>query len=224
MVPKYLIMPINVLEEHPYLNEINYREFDSMYYENLIIGSFPIFSITNTRTPANDLIEHPFNENDSYMRFFYGSTKNKFWSLFSEALNERDPTQLPLGDRVSEAKKILIKHKYLITDTLCRTNRKNFSALDSDLWKQSNSPFVNQNMALNYNISELLEINKNIKYLFFTATGLIGKNPLGWFRDIFGNHLVIEAINQIGGRNISASLTINGRVFEAFLLLSPGGN
>lgn len=216
-------MPQNELEIHPYLHCIKDDKFESTYFENIIIGTFPIYSITDTINEKGEIISR-FEEQTANMRFFYGSKKNSFWKLFSQALEENNPTNFPSKDRCNKAIELLVKNKFLITDVVYKTNRKNENSEDSDLWVTTEDKFVNENRSLNYNIIELLNKNPNIKNLYFTATGLNGNSPFGWFREIFGNTLQYKITLQVENRLISATITINNRTFNAFFLPSPAGS
>lgn len=218
-------MPANELEIHPYLEDINYQDFKVNHFENLIIGTFPVYGITNTLTPDGAIQEHAFNENDAYMRFFYGSKKNYFWQLLANAFNANNPLELANPKaRKQAAIQLLDKNKFLITDVVHKTNRKNQSASDNDLWANTNNQFVLNNRCLNHGIINLLDNNKAIKNLYFTATGLEGKNPFGWFNNIFGNQLIYEQINVFHNRPVSATLYIKKQKYTAFFLITPSGN
>ncbi|MCB0447452.1 MAG: hypothetical protein KDD03_08065 [Gelidibacter sp.] len=217
-------MPVNELEIHPYLDTINYKAKDENYFENLIIGSFPIYAITNRVLENNQIQEIDLNENNADMRFFYGSNKNNFWSWFANAFNADNPLEQANPElRKPDAVELLVANKFLITDVLYKTNRKNTSALDSDLWVKSQNNFVVQNRSLNYSLRSLLNTNKAIKNLYFTATSLDGKTPFGWFKKIFGDDLVFQNINVIHNNTVSATLTVNNREYNAFFLITPGG-
>jgi G:T/U-mismatch repair DNA glycosylase len=218
-------MPVNELEIHPYLEDINYQAFKANHFENLIIGTFPVYGITDTLTLEGEIQAHAFNENDAYMRFFYGSKKNSFWRLVTHGLGEQiNPVDLPLEERKEAAIDLLTKHRFLITDVLHKTNREEENAEDNYLWAGTNNDFVLNNRSLNYQIEQLLEDNQNINYLYFTATVLNRKSPFGWFRAIFQNQLEYNIIQQVADRPISAEIQINKRKYIAFFLPSPASN
>ena len=217
-------MAINELEVHPYLNDIKYREHKANYFENLIIGTFPVYGITNTESPLGVIEEHDFNEDNAHMRFFYGSKKNYLWQLLANAFGENIPVELENQDlRKQGAIDLLVKHKFLITDVVHKTNRNDQSASDSDLWKRTKNRFVLENRSLNQDLSQLLADNKGIKYIYFTATGLEGKSPSGWFKSIFKNNLEFQQVN-VFNKIVSAPIHLFGRDYIAFFLPSPSGN
>lgn len=215
-------MPINELEVHPFLESINDLQYGRNYFEGLIIGSFPVYAITNSVFPVE---VDRFVEDQANMKYFYGSNQNSFWSTLAAVFEEPDPSTLnPEVKRVPNAKNLLTNNKLLISDSLYKTNRVGIDAQDSALMVQSENHFVEQSKSLNYGIDGLLQRNWNIKFLYFTSTDLVGKSPFGWFKDIFGNRLQFNVLNQVGNRPISAEVIIDGRGYTAFFLSSPAGN
>jgi len=206
-------MPINQLEQHPYLNyrdNLNVKRDD---YTGLIIGSFPIFACSNLLDEnLNVLIENNF-ENQLRFRFFYGSNNSEFWDyMFKVYENEN---QINIENCIN----LLENNKLLISDIIFQTNRLNESAADSHLMIDNNvNNFISENLLLNDGILNIIEKNKNIKNLFFTAKGLTGKCPFGWFRSMFENNLEIVNIND---QNNRFNCIINGREFNVFLLPTP---
>ena len=216
-------MPVTELEKHPYLQNINYAEYESDYFEGLVIGTFPVYSVTDTLTEQNQTLLR-FVETDAYMRFFYGSKQNVFWELLSSVLGPANPTHAATpDDRVNEAMNLLTQNKLLITDVIAATNRKGHLSEDKNIWVDTDCQFVLDNRTLNNDIDALLSRNCKIKYLFFTATDLAGKSPFGWFRIIFANRLTFRIITQIDNRVWCLQLNIDGREYLAFMLPSPAG-
>ncbi len=216
-------MPNNELEKHPYLNSINDEDFENNYFENIIIGSFPIYGITSTIN-ENGTTNLRFNQREAFMPFFYGSKRNSFWKLFSSSLFTENPTELNQEDRVEAAKSLLIENNFLITDVIYKTNRNGERSEDSELWFETDSDFINNNRSLNSEIIRILNRNSKIKYLYFTSTVLNGKSPFGWFIEIFGSNISFNILQEVENRVISASLVINNRDYIAFFLPSPAGN
>jgi hypothetical protein len=217
-------MPINELEIHPFLDSINDSAFGPDYFEAMIIGSFPVYSVTNSIQP-NGHIEERFIAGQANMKYFYGSKKNSFWRLLSDVCGLPNPAvHVPENQRVQQAMGLLIRNKLLISDSLFKTNRRGLDAQDSALWVMSAVDFIVDNKSLNHEMDALLQRNPSVKYLYFTSTVLAGKSPFGWFKKIFGNRLVIGNISQVGGRAISAELSVDGREYRVFFLPSPAGN
>jgi hypothetical protein len=216
-------MPNNELEIHPYLESINDCDQDVNYFENLIIGSFPIYSITDTLNEDGSIVSR-FNSQDAFMRFFYGSKKNSFWELFSNVLGTNNPTELEQNSRTQSAISILVENNFLITDVIHKTNRNHVKSEDSELWVTTSNDFVNNNRTLNWDLDRVLNRNINIKYIYFTSTEINGNSPFGWFKEIFRNNYSMAILNQIGNRIISASIEINNRKYIIFFFPSPAGN
>lgn len=218
-------MPNDILEQHPYLNDIDYGKYGENYFEGLIIGTFPVWDITDTIEPNGQINEHPFNHNTAYMRFFYGSKRNVFWELLS---NTFAPALNPVNNATPQLRKhasidLLINKKLLITDVFYKTNRRDKKAEDQHLWIDTENQFVLNNRSLNNEIANLLYDNKSIKYLYFTATDNNGKCPFGKFREIFNGRHEFEIISEVKGRVWSAVITIDERKYTGFFLPSPAG-
>lgn len=217
-------MPINELEVHPFLDSIDDQAFGPNYFEGLIIGSFPVYAVTNSIHP-NDGVEERFIAEQANLKFFYGSNRNSFWRLISDVFESPNPAiDFPGNQRVQQAIDLLVRNKLLISDSLFKTNREETDAQDSALYKFSADQFVNQNKSLNLGIVDLLQRNPGIKYLYFTSSVLIGSSPFGWFRQIFGDRLTLGFQFAVDGRPVSSDLLIDGREFQVFFLPSPAGN
>lgn len=224
-------MPINELERHPFLN---YLDEDNQIirhdYTGLIIGSFPVYSCTDTLDNLLQIEEQRFDPENVTMRFFYCSNRSKFWKYISEAHEEPNPV-LPLPeDNVANRHALarqrtvtfLQENRLLITDVLKQTNRNEYGDEDSNLWITNNvDNFILNNLALNESIIQLLQEHQTIENLYFTATGLIGKSPFGWFKQIFNNEIIIHQQNIIDNRRWSLTCTINDRHYNVFMLPTP---
>jgi hypothetical protein len=161
-------MPVNELEEHPFLNYVDFSQQPYQSFKKLIIGTFPIYHITNTIYPDNNL-QQRLNHNKAYMKFYYGSKDNRFWELISTIFEVANPTQEinPVNIELA-SKNILYENKILIQDVIKSTNRKEESALDKDLWIESENEYINKNKQLNYGVVNILNQCKKIKFLYFT--------------------------------------------------------
>ncbi len=219
-------MPHNILEQHPYLNDIDCTEFEDGYFEGLIIGTFPVWDITDTLLPNGQCNQHEFNPATAYMRFFYGSKRNVFWELFSNCFppNANPVNAATVQLRKQAAINLLTETKLLITDVFQRTNRNEEKAEDKNLCIITDNQFVLNNRSLNDDIDNLLIYNQAIRYLYFTATDIIGKSPFGKFREIFGNRLTFGIITEVNQRVWSVDIKIDKRKYIGFLLPSPAGN
>lgn len=224
-------MPINELEQHPFLDYLQQDNIEIRNdYKGLIIGSFPVFSLTNSLDNNLNIVAERFDLEAAKMRFFYGSNLSHFWEYISSAIGEQNPTVALPNDNIANHHltarqrtiSFLQRNKLYITDSLFQTNRIDNDNEDSDLWITNNvNNFIHNNLSLNTNIIEILEEHKTIQNLYFTATGLIGKTPFGWFRQIFGNNITIQNENIIGGRRWSFNCLINGRKYNIFMLPTP---
>lgn len=211
-------MPQNELEQHPFLNYVDFSKSPYRSFDKLIIGTFPVYHITDTVYPV-DRIQHRFDPNEAYMKFFYGSTNNKFWKLISQIFEVENPTDhATVEDRLIAGKVLLENNKILITDVIKSTNRTNYSANDTDLWKQSDDVYLNENRLLNHDMINLLNQCKKIKFLYFTA-----QKAFEWFTQIIGNVVIIDSF-LVNNNLISMSISIGPENYTAFFLPSPSSN
>jgi hypothetical protein len=211
-------MPINELERHPFLNYLETEIERTRSYKGLIIGSFPIYSCTDTIHNIPERVVQRFIEDKVTMRFFYCSRRSKFWEYCSSAHGEENPIRLINDFNENRVRTIdfLNRNNLLITDVIYQTNRKQFGDEDSNLWKTKGADqWIIDNLLLNYNIPNILAQHPSIINLYFTAQGVTGNTPFGWFNRIFGNNIAINP--SISG----LSLNINGRNYRAFLLPTP---
>ncbi|WP_316738505.1 hypothetical protein [Pedobacter aquatilis] len=223
-------MPVNELEEHPYLNYHQQFPYPSGHYKGLIVGSFPIYAVTNTINQNVAVPEQRFGQEAS-MRFFYGSLMSQFWKYTGQAIAGLDPRKengayLPPNIAVERCAQMLYDNNFLISDALSRTNRILTSSEDKHLMVQSEDDWVNENIMLNHQIPALLSENEGISAIYFTSTMINAKSPYGWFAQIFGQNLQIVAEHLAFGRvwHRTANITLeNGksRVFDLFFLPTP---
>lgn len=224
-------MPINELEQHPFLDYLQQDNIEIRNdYMGLIIGSFPVFSITNSLDNNLNIVAERFDLEAAKMRFFYGSNESSFWKYISSAIGEQNPTVALPNDNIAihhltarqRTISFLQRNKLYITDSLFQTNRFENKDEDKNLWKTNHvNYFIHNNLSLNTNIIEILEENTTIQNLYFTSTGLNRKSPFGWFRQIFGNNITIQNENIIGGRKWSFNCSIKGRKYNVFMLPTP---
>lgn len=178
-------MPVNQLERHPYLNYRDELKLDkAKKIKGLIIGSFPIYACTNVIDENLNVIQENNIENLIRFRFFYGSRKSKFWDyLFEMFGNENEITVIKCVD-------MLENNNLIVTDVLSQTNRINESSDDKDLLILNNGENnIVENLQMNHSIIDLLNNNLEIENLYFTAKGIVGKSPFGWFRSIFNDDI-----------------------------------
>lgn len=107
-------------EYHPYLKEGIVKGAT-----RLVLGSFPVFACTDPDSSEKRQIRNT----DGTVRFFYGSSKNKFWGLYHEYIDS--DVIVPVSK--TAALKSLRKKKIAISDIIVSCRRRNKSALDSDL-------------------------------------------------------------------------------------------
>lgn len=228
-------MPINELEQHPYLNyyqEAQYQS-DKNYYQGIIIGSFPIHAITNSINPiTEEIINKRFNEEEASMCFFYGSRKSFLWKYLSAGMNLSDPRKDNLGNfleddiAVTNCKELLFDNKLLMSDSLFRTNRNEEESEDNNLMVLSQIAEINEKRSYNRFLYNQLKENLGIKNIYFTSTENTGKCPFGWFLSVFQNNIRIIDTFRIGPRQWRNLISINFgngnvRKYNVFFLPTP---
>ena len=225
-------MPVNELEVHPYLDYYKgFGQISNDYYRGIIIGSFPIYAITNTVNQQNELVEERLVKEAAHMRFFYGSKKSDLWKYVGLALNGTDPRKkdeefLDSEQAAINSAKLLYANQLLMTDVLYRTNRKLKSADDKDLMLMSNSDWVKQKLSLNKQLVLLLRENVGITDIYFTSTSVSTKGPLYWFKEIFSQKFQSGVPFYAGKRSWSVLATVDFgdddiREYNLFFLPTP---
>ena len=208
-------MPVNILERHPYLNYRDEIQSRKRNYKGLIIGSFPIYACSNILDENLNVAQENNFENQIRMRFFYGSNRSEFWDYLFEAFGDQNEINK------ENAINLLERNDLIITDVLYQTNRTLESSSDIDLMINGDNNFVNQNLSLNYSLLDIINENQEIDNLYFTATGLNGRCPFGWFRQFFDAELRFTQINNDGFNQWGLNCIINNRHFNVFMLPTP---
>ncbi|HEY5327090.1 MAG TPA: hypothetical protein VIJ27_08820 [Mucilaginibacter sp.] len=192
-------MPINEIENHPYLFDQvnNFQGKDPLAkYCKLIVGTFPIYAITNSNPPIAPLgvQKRALWFLEAFIQYFYGSRKNYFWRLFATAFNE------PVPITKQQAIELLDKYKFLMTDVFTETGRIGYSSLDSAL----------VNSVENGNIIDLIQNSENLRIIYFTSWNA---------KKLFSRIVVIPFVKIID--NIQP---IFGVQYRMIVLISPAGN
>jgi hypothetical protein len=71
-------MPINEIEIHPFLHI-----GEAIPALRIIVGTFPIYSLTNPRTQRKNSLQQDRND----ISFFYGSRSNCFWNWYQQYID-----------------------------------------------------------------------------------------------------------------------------------------
>lgn len=128
-------------EEHPWKR----FPIENNNSKSLILGSFPPSKFT--------IDEYPKTICD--IDFFYGSKENSFWDLFIDAKN----LDIKWPDEIQKLKDWLYENKWVVSDIVLKTKRKNDTAFDNDL----------NVVEWNENIIEGILLNNPIKKIYFTS-------------------------------------------------------
>jgi hypothetical protein len=150
-------MPIDEVELHPYLGI-----GESISATRMIVGTFPIYSLTNPRTPRKEQLQ----QQRSDISFFYGSRSSAFWSWYR---NHVDATiNVEAVESIVSSLEI---NSIAISDVIKKCSRVNESFEDKDL-RISNG-------AWNSTLGDI--IYGSIDKILCTSKGARG--AMGWLRD-----------------------------------------
>jgi hypothetical protein len=219
-------MPISELEFHPHLNYFQNRSYDRNAINRLIIGTFPIYQVTDSVNEDFEIYERRDNNRETNMKFFYGSRKSKFWSYLSSIYSSPDFFNNEMIDRDQKrncAINLLFENNILITDTIKKTNRFELSSDDKDLmYERGASDWIIDNFEFNLDIIDLLKSHPEIKSLYFTSIIENGISSYGIFKKIFFDHEFIEREHFCpNGKNWAKVISIDGRYYNIFFLPTP---
>lgn len=148
-------MPIYETERHPYI-----QAGENIIANKMIIGTFPIYSLTNPRTPR----KNQFQEERNDISFFYGSRSNYFWSWYELYIDHRVNIYQPASILAS-----LQEKQIAISDVISQCTRKDDSFKDSDLKEKQ------------WNIGLAAIIEDRIEKIVCTSKADTG--AMGWLRD-----------------------------------------
>ena len=127
-------MPINQIEQHPFL-----AQGENIEGNRMVVGTFPIFSLTNPRTPRKNQLQLQ----GGHISFFYGSNANLFWAWYQQFI---DPTVNILSPQsIVES---LQANDIAISDVISQCSRIKESFNDSDLrqkiWNRSLAEIIEE--------------------------------------------------------------------------------
>jgi len=226
-------MPLNEIEQHPYLQyfrSFHNENVDWSKYESIIIGSFPVYQITETVYPNHEARQ--VNPN-LFMPFFYGSQTNNFWPLLAKTLSSDDPRLAQTGEmRKQNAINILENYNILLTDIIFRTNR--FQNIPADPYSPFDSSLLNRNaenevlirFSLNTELIDWLSLAANVNSIYFTAQGVDNKTPGGWFNQLLSSANVNFTTFNQNASAVNYQIILNGqqRIFKVFYLPTPSSS
>jgi hypothetical protein len=205
-------MPIGELEFHPYL-AIGAIPNAS----KLILGSFPVYECTD---PDNE-IKAQLRADEGTIRFFYGSARSSFWSLYSEHVDN----QVVLPPDPIAILQSLAARRIAITDTIISSERLEYESSDTSLRSQE----------LNvHGIRDLIE--HGVTRILCTSKGVlkclrdrIVSDPFGHIEVNSTLQFQSEFLNDINGAigNLitpiaGAFVLANGQQVRALSIPSPG--
>jgi hypothetical protein len=148
-------MPFNEIESHPFL-----QVGESISANKMVVGTFPIYSLTNPRNPRKSHLQQQRND----ISFFYGSRSNYFWSWYKQYIDNQVNIQQPTSIIAS-----LQQQQIAISDVIRQCTRKDESFNDSDL----------KQIQWNTHLATIIE--ERIDKIICTSKSSAG--AMGWLRD-----------------------------------------
>jgi hypothetical protein len=115
------------MELHPRLDPTNLN----LSGDKIILGSFPVWSLTAGKNPAEIALKEQERDRNKDFHFFYGSSNNLFWTWYQRHFD----TRIIINDPES-IQSSLTKNGVGITDMILSCERKDKSALDKHLTKR----------------------------------------------------------------------------------------
>ncbi len=192
-------MPVHEIEIHPFL-----QIGESITSNKIIIGTFPIYGLTNPRTHHKDQLRQERGD----MSFFYGSRSNCFWSWYQQYIDNSVNIENPLTILAS-----LEINKIAISDVIFQCSRINESFEDSQL----------RNIVWNYNLAALIEAN--IDKVICTSKSVNG--AMGWLCNRilipFGFILNKEESDQLHNVILNSIPNCNTQIKLVTQVLTKGG-
>lgn len=197
-------MPLGEIENHPYLDYLGPNP-DYSIYQNLIIGSFPIYAITDSLATASGIQIRAAAKIKGVMYYFYGSTDNYFWEWLFKIFKD----EILKDFNKEDCMKLLNEFDFMITDIIKSCERKDYSSLDSDL----------KNPKLNAEVYKMILTMKGSN-IYFTSTKT-GK-PFMKFLSLLKKASPFQ-LTPIGN-STNYILSLEGREYNLGLLNSPSPN
>lgn len=183
----------------------------------LILGSFPVFSITLPESEEKLRIR----KSEGTVQFFYGSCYSSFWGLYH--LNIDNQLRIPIT--AEDAIKSLSQNKIAITDMIYKCIRNGRSALDTDLTKREyNVELITE--YINNGITKVLCTSKGVMEMFHDQIAKKSKEFV--FQEFESNEWQTEIISKLNGNEkqikklICRQYGYNGKTIRLISIPSPG--
>ncbi len=199
-------------ETHPFL------ELDKINgTTKLILDSFPVFGITNPDSEEKQKIR----TSDGTVRFFYGSCKSSFWSLYHLHIDR----SLIIPINVDKAIESLKNNSIAMLDIIKSCERKGMSALDSDLKKREYNSGMIEDFIKNGGI-KILCTSKGVMELLHEKV-MFQMKDVKYLKSETSS-LQVKIINELGGeinqikKGICRVYNLNGKHIQILSIPSPG--
>lgn len=161
-------MPLHEVEKHPFLNYLEENKINWNKYTKLVVGTFPIYCITNSYhngEPDRNIVKNW--EKEAWFEFFYGSKKNRFWDLVNYSFDHPTPPKTKKG-----CIELLETNNIFITDVYSQCIRNGYSALDSALVKKSDNSLIPEYLMKGTHIRSIYFTSDDAKQNFCRIAGM----------------------------------------------------
>jgi len=182
----------------------------------LILGSFPVYSITLPDTEEKLKIR----KSEGTAQFFYGSSRSSFWRLYHLYIDNGLQIPFLLSDTLSS----LSKNHIAISDMIFECERNGKSALDSDLKKRVyNTNMVNE--YLDAGVTNVLTTSKGVMEMFHEKVAKKSKRII--FLEEKSKEWQKEIISNINGndsqikKQICKQYLFDGKTISLLSIPSP---
>jgi hypothetical protein len=183
----------------------------------LILGSFPVYSITLPDTEEKLKIR----KSEGTAQFFYGSSRSSLWRLYHLYIDNGLQIPFLLSDILSS----LSKNQIAISDMIFECERNGKSALDSDLKKRVyNTNMVNE--YLDAGVINVLTTSKGVMEMFHEKVAKKSKRFI--FLEEKSKEWQKEIISNINGndsqikKQICKQYIFDGKTINLLSIPSPG--
>jgi hypothetical protein len=195
----------------------------------MILGSFPIYGITDILNIDMKVIEKKDDIKNTFMRFFYGSNSSDFWKLLSSVFGKNDfktNTALTREQKKQQAIQLLDENNLIISDSISKTNRLNESAADVDLFIQTEDvqDWIIDNLETNNDLFVTLNAHPNITTIYFTSIMENGNSPYYLFYEMAtleSNNVQVFDEYRFKNKLWSKKLRLDNRLFNLIFLPTP---
>jgi|694.fasta_scaffold152798_3 hypothetical protein len=197
-------MPIDEIEKHPFLQlQENSQGFLHSAINIVIIGTFPIYSITSSipLEKKGDELRDKWNGKANF-QYFYGSKENHFWRILSSTFKK------PFPKTSGEAINLLTENGIFISDVFKTVVRNDYSPLDKDLRIKEINTELTQKIGRFPNLHKIIFTSRLAKSTFCNIVGISNTGGVQ-NTQLYGNNIVLYSLPTPSGNGRSVSHYFN---------------